>query len=412
MMALRTRVGSEKTDTRNEPQRVVDFDRHLNSAPGILLVTEKARRGECSITLELLEDLAALIKKHVLAEKDTPFSIICPENKLEIPESQLKEPEDDTGSGKQIKVKGIRFVISLIEPKEKREKEKPLKSREFALLNAGVYDNEAVKQMPWQDYRPFVMKLFQVREHEHFIKGFRCDGYVGVNSAFVWNYPDHKKLTIDYDYVKSIHETIRGSGGEKFYVIAPIVSMGFAEDEYTVEKTTYVFLKVPISILMRLLQAGEIGALKQPTKEADVNEVIDAVGFDFISQPEARWKCKKERSPDKPLLKDYVIHLTEFRSKTLATDPEDFANFETFSMAMVDTDYDGHIFKLGKIFWANDLITDEEKRVKSKKASDLREGLEVCEQLYLRIPEEDFKAKQMMVILCDRIREREKGGSC
>ena len=57
---------------------------------------------------------------------------------------------------------------------------------------------------------------------------------------------------------------------------------GFAEDEYPVGKTTYVFLKVPISILMRLLQSGEIGALKQPTKEADVNEVIDAVGFDFI----------------------------------------------------------------------------------------------------------------------------------
>ncbi len=72
---------------------------------------------------------------------------------------------------------------------------------------------------------------------------------------------------------------------------------------------------------MRLLQAGEIGALKQPTKEADVNDVIDAVGFDFISQPEVRWICKKERSPDQPLLKEYAIHLNEFRSKTLATDP-------------------------------------------------------------------------------------------
>ena len=145
--------------------------------------------------------------------------------------------------------------------------------------------------------------------------------------------------------------------------------MGFAEDEYTVGKTTYVFLKVPISILMRLLQSGEMGALKQPTKEADVNEVIDAVGFDFISQPEARWKCKKERSPDEPLFKDYVIYLSEFRSKTLATDPEDFVNFETSSMAMADTDYDGKIFNLGKVFWADELIAAELRRLKAKKGA-------------------------------------------
>jgi site-specific DNA-methyltransferase (adenine-specific)/adenine-specific DNA-methyltransferase len=192
--------------------------------------------------------------------------------------------------------------------------------------------------------------------------------------------------------------------------------MGFAEDEYTVGKTTYILLKVPISILMRLLQSGETGALKQPTKEADVNEVIDAVGFDFISQPEAQWKCKKERSTDTPLFKDYAIHITEFRSKTLATDPEDFANFETFSMAMVDTDYDRKVFKLGKVFWADELIAAELKRLKGeKKGKKVKEeengelaDLSKCERLSLRIPGEDFIGKEMMVILCDRYGNEKK----
>jgi site-specific DNA-methyltransferase (adenine-specific)/adenine-specific DNA-methyltransferase len=271
--------------------------------------------------------------------------------------------------------------------------------------------------MPWAEYRPFVLKLFQVREHEHQIRGFRCDGYVGVHSAFVWNYPDFKKLTIDYDYVKCLHETLGGNAGERFYVIAPIVSMGFAEDEYAVGDTTYVFLKVPISILMRLLQSGETGALKQPAKEADVNEVINAVGFDFISQPEVRWKCKKERSPDAPLLKEYAIHLTEFRSKTLATDPEDFANFETLSLGMVDTDYDGLIFKLTKVFWANDLIVAETRRLKGeqkrKRKPDEEErtdqvDLSKFQQLSLRIPEAEFIGKQMLLILCDRYGNEKK----
>ena len=36
-------------------------------------------------------------------------------------------------------------------------------------------------------------------------------------------------------------------------------------------------------------------------------------------------------------------------------------------MGMVDTDYDGHIFKLTKVFWAADLIAAEVKRLKGEK---------------------------------------------
>ena len=416
LFSLTTALGAGKKDERPETDRVEDWDSHLSAVPAILLITEQARKGECDVTLELLHDLAALAKKYNLVKDDAALSLVCPEEKLRVPPNKIEDVEVEPGT-KMVKVDGVEFRISYIASKNTFQKEKPLKAKEFALLNAGVYDSEAVKQMPWAEYRPFVLKLFQVREHEHQIRGFRCDGYVGVHSAFVWNYPDFKKLTIDYDYVKCLHETLGGNAGERFYVIAPIVSMGFAEDEYAVGDTTYVFLKVPISILMRLLQSGETGALKQPAKEADVNEVINAVGFDFISQPEVRWKCKKERSPDAPLLKEYAIHLTEFRSKTLATDPEDFANFETLSLGMVDTDYDGLIFKLTKVFWANDLIVAETRRLKGeqkrKRKPDEEErtdqvDLSKFQQLSLRIPEAEFIGKQMLLILCDRYGNEKK----
>ena len=45
------------------------------------------------------------------------------------------------------------------------------------------------------------------------------------------------------------------------------------------------------------------------------------------------------RTDQRELFADCVLEIREFRSQTLATDPEDFANFETFSMAMVDLDY-------------------------------------------------------------------------
>ena len=86
---------------------------------------------------------------------------------------------------------------------------------------------------------------------------------------------------------------------------------------------------------------------------------------------------------------DYVIEISEFRAQTLATDPEDFQNFETFSMAMVDMDYDGDVFRLSRVFWGEDVI----------KAAG---GLEKAERLELRIAEQEFTGEQMMVILCDR----------
>ena len=252
MVSLSATVGLPKKDDSLPHDRAEDWDEHLKAVSGLLLVTEAARNGECDITMELLVDLAELIKKHDLARKDRPFWLICPEAKLKVPESLLAEPtKDGEAEQNRIKAKGTEFRISFIEPRRNQERETPLKAKEFALFNAGIYDNEAIKQMPWVEYRPFVLKLFQVREHEHFIKGFRCDGYMGVHSAYVWNYPEHKRLTIDYDYVKSLHKTISGSAWEKLYIIAPIVSMCFAEDEYAVGDTTYVFLKVPISILMR-----------------------------------------------------------------------------------------------------------------------------------------------------------------
>ncbi|MDZ4344923.1 MAG: site-specific DNA-methyltransferase [Candidatus Binatia bacterium] len=387
LFSLTSTIGAPKKDDRAEPERVEDWAEHLKCAPGVLLITEKARKGECQVTLDLLHDLAALAKKHDLVKKDATLSLICPEDKLQIPTGRLEEPEDGHGA-KCIKVDGIEFRISVIAPKDKPDKDRPLPAKDFALYRAGVYDMATIKALPWTDYRPFVLKLFGVREHPHARYGFHLDGYIGTHSALIWNYPDHKTFTLDYGYVDDLHRTLRGKAGERFYVIAPVVAMAFAEDEVTRGETTYVFLKVPLSILLRLIESNVPAALKQPAREEDVNEVIDAVGFDFISQPQVVWKAKKESRPG-DLFADYVLDLSEFRAQTLATDPEDFQNFETFSMAMVDLDYDGDVFQLNRVFWGEDVL----------KAAG---GLEKAERLELRIAESDFTGIQMMVILCDR----------
>lgn len=387
LFSLASTVGAPRKDDRAEPERVEDWGEHLKNAPGLLLVTEKARKGECDVTLDLLHDLAQLARKHDLARKGEALSIVCPEEKLLVPADKLEEAEDTPGS-KRITVTGVEFRISFIGPKDKPEKEKPLPAREFALYRAGIYDMADVKAMSWDGYRPFVLKLFGVREHPHARYGFPLDGYIGTASALIWNYPDHRKLTLDYGYVDDLHRQLRGKPGERFYVIAPVVAMDFAEDEVQRDDATYVFLKVPMSVLLRLIEKREPAALKQPVREADVNEVIDAVGFDFVSQPVVDVAAKKARRKGE-LFAEYTLEIREFRAQTLATEPEDFANFETFSMAMLDPDYDGDVFRLGRVFWAEDLI---------KEAG----GLEDAKRLTLRVPEQEFTGKRMMVILCDR----------
>jgi hypothetical protein len=387
LFSLTSTINSGKKDDSLVHERVADWNEHLKNHPGILLITEKAKKGECEVTLDLLADLAALIAKHDLLKKGAPLAIACPEDKLCIPPDRLTDADPDDGPGEKcVTIDGQQFRISLIAPKEKQEKEKPLPPKEFALYRAGLYDMEALRGMPWLEYRPFVLKLFGVREDVHNRYGETLDGYIGTHSTIIWNYPDHPTLTLDYGYVANLHEILRGQRGERFYIIAPTVAMDFAEDEIEQGGAVYVFLKVPISVIMRLIQAHEPGALRQPMSEADVNNVIDAIGFDFISQPVVKCRpCLKKQG----LFTDLVVELSEFRSKTLTTDPEDFRNFETFSMAMVDLSYDGDVFRLDRVFWGEELL---------KEAG----GPDKATTLEIRIPEQEFKGERLMVILCDR----------
>ncbi len=410
MFSLTTNIGSTKKDERSEPERVEDWNEHLKSVPGLLLLTEKARKGECEVTLDLLHDLAKLMKKHALIKKGTPFSLVCPESKLNLPARHLQDTDEGPGS-QGITVEGIEFRISFITPKEKTEKEKPLRAKEFVFLNAGVYDNDRIKAMPWEEYKPFVMKLFGMRYAPHKIHAFEVDGYIGADSAFVWNYPEQKKLMLDEEYVASLHKVLGGKAGDKFYVIAPVVAMSFMTDEIRHSDTRYIFLKVPVSVLQRLLDSNKPGALEQPISEGDVNAVIDAVGFDFISQPQVDYECLRAKPQKADLLnakqRDYVVRLKEFRAHTLATDPEDFPNFATLSMVLVDADYQGDVFKLKHVFWAEELVAAELKRLKKDVNGGFEEKAAACKRLDVHIPEDDV-GKRMMVIIVDKYGNEKK----
>jgi hypothetical protein len=191
LFSLTTTIGAAKKDERTEPERVEDWNEHLKTVPGLLLLTEKTRKGECNVTIDLLTDLAILVKKHDLLRKGAALSLICPKEKLLVPAAQLEDTDEGPGA-KCVSIKGVQFRISFIPEKEKTDKDKPLQAREFALYRAGIYDMAAIKSMSWTEYRPFVLKLFGVREHVHHRYRFPLDGYLSTDSTLVWNYPDLK----------------------------------------------------------------------------------------------------------------------------------------------------------------------------------------------------------------------------
>ena len=388
MLNLTTRIGSAKTDDRRDYERVDDFEDHSKNSRGLFFIYEKARKGDLVITDTFLKNLAGFISENLSGNKEDSFSLVCPEEKFKVHKLKVTENEDGKAGEKIVTVGKVRFRISFILSKEKTEKEKPLKAKEFTLYNAGIYDNKQILNMDWESYKPFVTQLFGLRPESHKIHGFMADGYIGIHSAYIWDYPNQKNLILDTGYVKTLHTVLGGRAGNKFYVIAPVISMGFMEDEIPIDGTTYVFLKVPLSILMALIEKGEPGSLKQPVSENDVNEVIDAVGFDFISQPEvdARYcrKAPENRNLFNQKHKDFVIEITQFKSNTLVYDPEDFENFETLSMVLIDTNYNGGYFNLDKAFWA-DKILDEAKT-----------------KAVIRIPQNEFTGKKMLIIFMDK----------
>ncbi len=403
MLNLTTQIGSGKKDERKILDRVDGFEDHLKNAKAFFIVNEKARKGELEIDDAFLNNLHALVS---VTQKSGEFMLICPEEKF-----RIKTFEEDEEGRNIIKKDRITYIVTFVEPKEKTEKEKPLTAKSFTLFNAGIYDNHAILNLNWQAYREFVLKLFEVREERHTINGFPADGYIGVDSAYIWDYPNCKNETLDEGYVESLHRVMGGKAGDRFYLIAPVISFAFLMDEIRFGDTKYVFLKVPISILARLIENKSLGAFPQPCAETDVNEVIDAVGFDFISPPLVETQCLR-LAPVKPDLltqsrRDFVIRIKAFKSDTLASSPEDFENFETLSMVLIDFNFNGKVFDLDSVYWAEDLANAELKRKGITATAKYADRVKDCDYLDVRIPEETA-TDNMMVIFVDKYGNEKK----
>ena len=246
---------------------------------------------------------------------------------------------------------------------ESKDLENPKKKygkacKPFTLYNAGLYDYKMIKELPWEQYRDFALKLFQCRDNPHEISKIELDGYLGADSVMVFNYQKHPNAVLDRGFIDDLYKHLGDKIGRLFFIIAPAASVQFLEDYIKKGKTKYFILRIPYSIIEEIHKRG-FSKIKQPVSEMDVNDTVDAVGFDFIQTPtvECKYLLDKPKKADlfNQKTKECVIKIEKFESKVISRKPLEFANLATLSMVMLDYDFDGKVFDLDEVFYAEEL---------------------------------------------------------
>jgi len=238
----------------------------------------------------------------------------------------------------------------------KKKYGKPCKP--FSIYNAGLYDYRMIKELPWEKYRDFALRLFQCRDERHEISKIELDGYLGADNVMVFNYQKHKDALMDRGFVDDLHKYLGNKIGRRFFILAPAASVQFLEDYIEKGKTKYFILRIPYSIIEEIHNKG-FTKIKQPVSEMDVNDTVDAVGFDFIQVPAVECKYfiqnKKGQLEMERGTNECAIKIERFESKVISRKPLEFANLETLSMVMLDYDFDGEVFDLDEVFYAEEL---------------------------------------------------------
>jgi len=255
-------------------------------------------------------------------------------------------------------------ILNIISSKDLKNKQNNYGKlyKPFTLYSAGLYDYNKIKELPWEKYRDFALNLFEVRDEKHKVSGIEIDGYRSNDNTIVFNHEKHKTAVLDYGYIDDLHKYIGSKISDKFFIIAPAGNVDFLEDYVEKGKIRYYILRIPYSIINEL-HNRDFENIKQPVDEKDVNNTVEAVGFDFIQPPEVECQYKNDS-------KNAVIKMTKFKSKIRSKNPQKYANFETLSMVMIDFNFDGEVFDLDKTLFAEELKKNGHKISFDKKMLD------------------------------------------
>ncbi|MCX5791927.1 MAG: site-specific DNA-methyltransferase [Elusimicrobia bacterium] len=226
-------------------------------------------------------------------------------------------------------------------------------AKPYTLYNAGLYDFSKLKELSREDWRFFALQLFECKDDPHTIGGIALDGKRRGQSVLVFDHHSNPNKQIDEETIKQLHASLGNKIGSKFFIIAQKGAFAFQQDYIDFGGVRYYALRIPYSFINEL-HRREFTALKQPSDFNAVNETVNAVGFDFIQPPVIEWKLSVSKRKDQ-LLDEVCLKIKSFESKARLRGEDTKGGLETFSMLMVDFDYNGKVFDMDYIQYAQQL---------------------------------------------------------
>ena len=218
-----------------------------------------------------------------------------------------------------------------------------LEPKPFTLYNAGLYDFENLRNLPWEDWRFFALQLFECKDEPHKIHGFQMDGKRQGSSVHVFNH--FKEGQISQQTIADLHASIGKAVGDRCFIIAPRGAFLFQEDYLEMDGVRYYALRIPYSFINEL-HRRKFSALVQPNDEMAINETVEAVGFDFIQPPVVELELVVKTQA-------VSVKIKKFESKARLRGEDKISKHDALSMVMVDYDYNGKVFDLDKAFYAS-----------------------------------------------------------
>jgi len=236
-------------------------------------------------------------------------------------------------------------------------KGKALKPKPFVLYNAGLYlDSGFIEKMDEADYRKFVLELFSAEPIDNKIKGVQTHGILNNRPVMVFSQKDY----LTHEFIDDLHKTIGSRLKDEMYIIAPMGVVRFNEDYVDKGKIRYHILKVPYSIIQKILEKDFVRGL-QPISKANINQTIESVGFDFIYPPKV--ECEYYQGKEGELFDQLVIKIKKFEPVQISKKPVEFEDpkKEALSMVMIDKDYDGKVFDMDYYFFGDEIAKNDFK---------------------------------------------------
>lgn len=237
--------------------------------------------------------------------------------------------------------------------KKKNEKYgKPPKP--FSIISVGAYDFTRVMDLRKNKdaYISFVLALFGIpKEEKDFGSKYRLDSIYAekdgdpVEIFPVWDDEYLYNVRIDEDYLKEIVVQSRGRLKGNFYIIVPencTVISDMMLPNNAGDFVNFRLLKFPYKILEEI--ARNFAIEEQPDSASNINNLVSSVGFYFNN--EVSVTAKKTNKG---------ITIDSFKTLILNKDGKIFEGLDGLSLVLIDFNYDGKIFNLGKAVYAKEI---------------------------------------------------------